>query len=64
MKFTYDGQILEIENYKKVIYLDKEMIKTLGIIVEGNDLKIIKIDGYVLWIKGTIKKMEIGKYEN
>ncbi len=64
MKFTYDGQILEIENYKKVIYLDREMIKTLGIIVEGNDLKIIKIDGYVLWIKGTIKKMEIGKYEN
>ncbi len=64
MKFTYDGQILEIENYKKVIYLDKEMIKTLEIIVEGNDLKIIKIDGYVLWIKGTIKKMEIGKYEN
>lgn len=64
MKFTYDGQILEIENYKKVIYLDKEMIKTLEIIVEGNDLKIIKIDGYVLWIKGTIKKMGIGKYEN
>lgn len=64
MKFTYDGQILEIENYKKVIYLDKEMIKTTEIIVEGNDLKIIKIDGYVLWIKGTIKKMEIGKYEN
>ncbi len=64
MKFTYDGQILEIENYKKVIYLDKEMIKTLEIIVEGNDLKIIKIDGYVLWIKGTIKKMEIRKYEN
>ena len=22
MKITYDGQILEIENYKKVIYLD------------------------------------------
>lgn len=64
MKFTYDGQILEIENYRKVIYLDKEMIKTKEIIVEGNDLKIIKIDGYVLWIKGTIKKMEIGKYEN
>ncbi len=64
MKFTYDGQILEIENYKKVIYLDKEMIKTKEIILEGNDLKIVKIDGYVLWIKGTIKKMEIGKYEN
>ncbi|UKI49505.1 MAG: hypothetical protein L6U99_12730 [Clostridium sp.] len=28
----------------------------MGIIVEGNDLKkLLKIDGYVLWIKGTIK---------
>lgn len=64
MKFTYDGQILEIENYRKIIYLDKEMIKAKEIIIVGNDLKIIKIDGYVLWIKGTIKKMEIGNYEN
>lgn len=64
MKFTYDGQILEIENYRKIIYLDKEMIKAKEIIIVGNDLKIIKIDGYVLCIKGTIKKMEIGNYEN
>lgn len=63
MKYSYDGQILVIENFKKIIVLTTNEVVLLEYRIKGTDLKVVKLDGYEIWIKGNIKSMEMGKNE-
>lgn len=63
MRYSYDGQILVIENYKQILSLSEEEILLLEYRIKGNLLKVVKLDGHEVWIKGKIIMMEMGKNE-
>ena len=52
-----------IEDYKQVLNLSSELIILTDYKIYGQDLKIILMDGYELWLKGIITKMEMAKNE-
>lgn len=49
-----------IENYESISKMTKEKITTKHYIVEGEKLKIVKMDAFILEIEGIIKIITYG----
>ncbi len=61
--FFYDENILHVGNFKKVLYVENELIIILLIKkrleIYGNNLLIIELNDDELYIQGEIKEVDI-----
>ena len=61
--FFYDENILHVGNFKKVLYVENELIIFLLIKkrleIYGNNLLIIELNDDELYIQGEIKEVDI-----
>lgn len=61
--FFYDENILHVGNFKKVLYVENEVIIILLIKkrleIYGNNLLIIELNDDELYIQGEIKEVDI-----
>ena len=55
----YDDERVVIENYKKLLDLQEEMIKVDIYIITGSFLKLRKMDSYMIEVIGSIKQIII-----
>lgn len=61
--FFYDENILHVGNFKKVLYVENELIIILLIKkrleIYGNNLLIVELNDDELYIQGEIKEVDI-----
>lgn len=60
MYFSYENNLLGIDNYKQIIEIKNDLIKLDYLSIKGKDLKVRYLDKYKIIIAGVITDLHIG----
>lgn len=64
MDLEINKNLMRIDNYKQIKSIKSDLIELEEINIYGDDLKIIRLDGYSIVVKGVFKKIIMGIDKN